>query len=1064
MMHHDKRSYEIAHKACTLSERINFSSTAQMHSPEHVDNILSRWNKAVSPGCHATFIRRLSRDGLTEDHVKKALSKTPDFSKGLPTWMKIFNAVTDQCPGALEDVRQGKWRERILLSGEGLVVFPELWLPFFRHGWKCLSEEAGAAFKLFSKSALNALQRQLFMELSALGELAAYRQFVIFRNARVLTNSHKAEDSYHIYHLFVTMLLGERLFPFFQEYSVLARQLCRLIDTWVKAGSELLMRLDRDRRVIADEFGQCRELGKVEEFTPSLSDRHHGGRRVVGLAFSSGLKLIYKPRNVAQEYAYNQLLSWIRQKGLAETPTSLKVVQFDDYGWIEFVTQSACHSEKEVESYYYKAGILACLIYVMCGNDCHRENLVATRKGPVLVDIESLVQPHLSNKLMDILQNNLDSTEEPEDNSVLSTGLLDFAVRTGMDGRISDGSGLRGIGDFDLYNKKRIWRRPNTDGMTLDYEKTKIEPMQNILIFAGQIQYPEDHADSLIDGFTRAYRFILSHREELLAESGPLSLFIDTPTRIIHRSSNDYAIFLYGLATPKYQKKGLDRSIALEYLAKVLDRAEDNPELWNIFFQERQSIEDLDIPHFASKASLNTLINRFNKLGESDLEFQSGLIRGILNVFNDDCAHVKISSSNPEYLPTKALSNTDLIIQGELIAEQIQTRAIYKEDGTIIWTTPAYELLEQLDGDEISPYLYDGAGGIALFFAALTSITNNEKYEKLVSITCKSLIYSVEKKYQGQNLDSECIGVCNGLGSVIYILVTISRILGNDNYLDLAKRIATLVTQKRIFTDRRLDVEGGSAGCLMALLALYECDNNPIVLEQAMNCAKHLLECSYVQGGERGWKNQEGIMLAGFAHGASGIALALLRLYRITGHRLYSKAAREALKYEQGLFSGKEGNWPVLRKLPNNKIDASFFMTAWCHGASGIGLARIGMLNILDDESIRNEIEYALKATMDYNYNFDPIDYLCCGNLGRIETLLTAGLAMRKSELVQAAREYTYLVFHRAQKEGYFGMRSKTWENRCFQPGFFKGLSGIGYTLLRMAYPDILPSILLFEP
>jgi lantibiotic modifying enzyme len=30
-------------------------------------------------------------------------------------------------------------------------------------------------------------------------------------------------------------------------------------------------------------------------------------------------------------------------------------------------------------------------------------------------------------------------------------------------------------------------------------------------------------------------------------------------------------------------------------------------------------------------------------------------------------------------------------------------------------------------------------------------------------------------------------------------------------------------------------------------------------------------------------------------------------------------------------------------------------------------------------------------------------------------------------------------------------------------PGFFRGETGIGYTFLRLAHPDKLPSILLFE-
>jgi lantibiotic modifying enzyme len=32
-----------------------------------------------------------------------------------------------------------------------------------------------------------------------------------------------------------------------------------------------------------------------------------------------------------------------------------------------------------------------------------------------------------------------------------------------------------------------------------------------------------------------------------------------------------------------------------------------------------------------------------------------------------------------------------------------------------------------------------------------------------------------------------------------------------------------------------------------------------------------------------------------------------------------------------------------------------------------------------------------------------------------------------------------------------------------YQPGFFQGMAGIGYALLRLAHPDLLPSVLLWE-
>lgn len=1052
---------EIAFKASTLFERINLPSGSQVYSPGHVEQILARWTKTVSQGDRATFLRRLSWDDLTEDQVKQALSGAPDLSEGLPDWIETLEAVLDRCPDVLEDVQKLRCPEHALLTDGVQIIFPELWLPFLRLARKRLLEQAGPASALIAENALNTLQRQLLVEMSALGELAAYRQFVAFRNARLFCPRQVSENSYHVYRSFVTMLLEKRLMPLFQEYAVLARQLCRIVDAWVGVGSELLLRLSNDSPVIAQEFSRRCEPGQVTELRPALSDRHHGGRRVVMLAFSSGLKLIYKPRNVEQEYAYNQLLAWLERESIQEALPSLKVLECDGYGWVEYVAQSPCQSEEEVERYYRQAGMLACLIYVLGGNDFHMDNLVATRKGPVLIDVESLVQQHPATRQIDGTLGAFAPGKEGPDSSVLSTGLLDFAVRAGPDGRISDASGLRGMGGYDHYNKKRVWRYANTDAMRLEYERTQAESMQNMVLFKGQVQYPEDHAEALVDGFARAYRFILSHRESLLAEGSPLNLFADTPVRIIHRPSNDYAIFLYGLATPKYQRNGLDKSIVFEYLTRIFLHSDRRPDLWHLLAREQQALEDLDIPHFAVPASFDSLVERLSNLNESDLERQAGLIHAALNVFQDDSAHVELAGSRTEMWSGETLPRKALVRQAELIAEQIQAQTVQRDDGAVTWTAPAYLRLEENFERDISYYLYDGACGIALFLAALASVTGNKECEALAAVTSKSITRAVENDYAGQLLEDECLGACNGLGSVVYSLVTIGRILEDDSYLHLVKRMAALITPERISADRRLDVEGGSAGALMALLGLYAVDNNPAVLEQAINCARHLLDYSHVQGDSRGWKNPEGIMLAGFAHGASGIALALFRLYQITGNQIYFKAGEEAFEYERELFSRERRNWPVLRKKGNGKIDASLFMTGWCHGAPGIGLARIGALEVLDDARICTEIDDALGTTA--GHGLARFDHLCCGNLGRADILLTAGRILDKPELVKTAQDRMIQVFCRAQKEGYFSMRLKTWENRCFQPGFFKGLSGIGYTLLRMAYPERLPSVLFFD-
>jgi hypothetical protein len=70
--------------------------------------------------------------------------------------------------------------------------------------------------------------------------------------------------------------------------------------------------------------------------------------------------------------------------------------------------------------------------------------------------------------------------------------------------------------------------------------------------------------------------------------------------------------------------------------------------------------------------------------------------------------------------------------------------------------------------------------------------------------------------------------------------------------------------------------------------------------------------------------------------------------------------------------------------------------------ATGIGLARIGCLDLIADAEFIHEIEAALATTRDARPL--SLDHLCCGNMGRINFLLTAGLRLGRPELAGVGR------------------------------------------------------------
>ena len=148
--------------------------------------------------------------------------------------------------------------------------------------------------------------------------------------------------------------------------------------------------------------------------------------------------------------------------------------------------------------------------------------------------------------------------------------------------------------------------------------------------------------------------------------------------------------------------------------------------------------------------------------------------------------------------------------------------------------------------------------------------------------------------------------------------------------------------------------------------------------------------------------------LLGLAHGASGIALALTELGAATGDDNFLTAAKAALAYERAHFRPSQGNWPDLRSFvqPGPTGEAPC-MVAWCHGAPGIGFARLAMSRILTDEpNVLMEAETAISttaATLDRTAKGTGNFSLCHGDGGNADMLLLAAETLERPELRQVA-------------------------------------------------------------
>ena len=284
-----------------------------------------------------------------------------------------------------------------------------------------------------------------------------------------------------------------------------------------------------------------------------------------------------------------------------------------------------------------------------------------------------------------------------------------------------------------------------------------------------------------------------------------------------------------------------------------------------------------------------------------------------------------------------------------------------------------------------------------------------------------------------------------------------SKSLHDDDLLADAHVAAELFTDDLIAADKQLDVMGGSAGAILGLLRLYRDTQSGDVLKRATKCGEHLLRQPRVgPEGRRSWSGQgsgpQG--LNGMSHGAAGFAYALASLSAATGRDEFAKAASECIAFENFSYDAERNNWPDLRG-----DGEPGWPCQWCHGAPGIGLARIATTKRggLDAKLLATDIRNALVG-VERGWP-GHVDTLCCGTLGSIEFFCEAGSALGRSDLRELASRRLMTVLQAATSTGDYRWNSG---NRQFNLGLFRGLAGVGYTSLRQV-DGSLPNVIIWE-
>lgn len=1076
----------LAARAAPLHERWQNSFVGEAIDCAAVEVRLQRWRQALTvEGNSELLIRRLSLDGVDVNTCSSLLGSVRLANEqSLPGWAERLNIMLRRChipPENAEAVTQP------LFDADNPLPFQDLWPPFVECATEDLRGRAGATVDNLSETSLRGFQKQLLGTLSRLATLPLALEF------RFLMASHDPlailpqpnvdlpAPSRDLYRRFIADLLDGGLLRFFQEYAVLARLVSLAAEHWAEFVAEFCRRLEEDRPALAAQFHSGHDLGSVVAVKVGLSDPHHCGRSVVILTFSSGPKIVYKPKDLGIDQAYLDLIEWLNRRSGALPLCTPKVLNCSTHGWAEFVEHLHCRDCGEAERYYERIGMLLALTYVLGGTDFHVENVIASGEHPMLVDLESMLQP---------LPRSFDSRQafsadrraaEIIHASVLRTGLLP-SWRNLNPGRSFDASGIGAEGPQDTGYQHLTWVDINTNRMRLVHSTSHSEPERNLPILKGEVVSARNHLKELTSGFATVYRLLLARRDELLAAGGVIDRFRGLKLRMVLRATRVYGMVSQRLLHPEFLRDGADRSIELDRMAwpfLAVPPPTEARAVWGIYRAELEAIERSDIPFFSVLSDAETLLadgqvaaTKF--IAQTGLDLARSCIRGLsdddlLAQSNFICASLYVRFSlqtAQEFQPLAAdltappLTNAELIATAVAIAEQIRNSAIRGRDGGTTWLSLSFDVTtEKMTLLPMTDELYDGRIGVAFFLAALEHITGGAGFRDFALSALMPLRQTLQQPLSPV-AGWSTLGAATGLGSQLYGLVRIAEWLADGELLDLAAQIAAWFVPQRIARDEALDVIGGAAGGILSLLAWSAARNNRDALKMAVMCGEHLLEKRIqTETGYQAWRIPWAPRpLTGFAHGAAGIAYALLRLAQATGDGRFWEAAQEGVAYETAVYSDETRNWPDFREATDHNDKA--FGVAWCRGATGIGLARLGGLPALDTPSIRQDILNALETTLAAStYDFD---HLCCGNMGRGDFLIEASRRLTRPDLLDKARQRASPILRRAARNGDYRLLAQV-PGVITSSSLFQGLAGIGYSLLRLAEPERLPCLLLWE-
>lgn len=837
------------------------------------------------------------------------------------------------------------------------------------------------------------------------------KQFEVFQNKMIYDDKYRFE----LYGLYPGMFkLMDQIFENF--YAYYCKILTDVINDWNKIGID----------------------SPLKEILTNKGDTHNYGKTVACLTFENGRKVIYKPRNLGIEDAFQKLLvvynGWVDDDRRLKT---MRVINCEDHGIVEFIKHIRC-DESTKSKYYFRCGELLAILYSLNASDMHFENLIACGEHPVIIDCETVISPFFVRH-----ETELDRLEKAD--SLKRIGLLPVYIGKGKNK--TEVSGFGAVqGQKTPYKVYKMENSGRGDAR-LVYDYQKFETGENRV---SDVLTEADKND-IRRGFMYGYEVILRNKQEYGRTI--VELFSDVEIRVLLKNTANYSTMLNVLYNPDMLMDETSPKVLLcrDYIS------EGDPDDADVYKLENNALLRGDIPYFYTKVNGHDLFSdnvilreyfnidpmtqverKIKMMSEEDMSFQSAIIQ---KTFDDRKAIVKKDFSGLKY----DIENYKCELAAELAGKIEEKSFHFGKDNYYGWMDTLMDETE--DGENGYSYignnLYNGDAGIAMSLLYLAIVSKERKYidfaEKIVSY--ENMVFDTY-----DNSNPYLIGAFDGIGSNLYINSKLYIFTGKKLYKDYMLKIIDFI-DNIVEKDTKYDIISGTSGYLSVLCSIYESVSESDVKERVRKAMEHASEFlasnfNFLLGGWRIGIEKEKKVFTGFGHGDSGIMTALARCDYALNEKKHCKIINRVLQVHRDNYFITGRGW--YRDNRKNLIGYG-----WCHGTTGILLSRLllksyGVEHPYLDEDIEIAEDLSRKCSVGKSVN------LCHGDLSTLEIL---GMIDDKHKK-QSDTAFAWLIAKEFQqrKEGY-----------CFRGmevlGLMVGMAGYIYALAKSCNDDI-PSVL----